>query len=163
MVQRLAPSDFGLPLITLFLVLGISWHYLISVQNPCWLMIRMISSGIILRTLYLLGIIIPSSKRLHSYWTWPSRNSWFTHCFNGGSFHSSLDVYQRVMIVALAHHNTSQISTDWVPLDPSAPTISWKNAACEAAPGAHFARSSWLGLRLWLAPGAAVRWWFTRW
>ena len=39
---------------------------------------------------------VPSGKRLHSYWKWPSRNSGFTHCFNGGSFHSFLYVYQRV-------------------------------------------------------------------
>ena len=25
-------------------------------------------------------------------WKWPSRNSWFTHCSNGGSFHSFLYV-----------------------------------------------------------------------
>jgi hypothetical protein len=42
-------------------------------------------------------------------WKWPSRNSWFTHCSNGGSFHSYVNVYQRVYSheIPLNHHSTT--------------------------------------------------------
>ena len=40
---------------------------------------------------------LPSGKRLHSYWKWPSRNSGYLPIKNGGSFHSFLYVYQSVL------------------------------------------------------------------
>ena len=42
-----------------------------------------------------------SGNSLHSDWKWPSRNSWFTHQWHGGSFHSYVNVYQRVGILIL--------------------------------------------------------------
>ena len=47
--------------------------------------------------------MLPSGNLLHSYWTWPSRNSWFTHQKHGDFPSFFVNVYQAGYLPQLFH------------------------------------------------------------
>ena len=71
---------------------------------------------------FLIRSNIPSGKHTKSYWTWSSRNSWFTPKMV--FFHSFLYVYQRVQV------KDPRSSCEKMGLSPS-PSDVWVSPSCE--------------------------------